>query len=118
LISALLNTPCTITRRFDSGTNDPYGNALTTTFSTNTVCELQQLTRRADAEAGGHGDLSDTQWALFLPAGTVIDTDDKVTVTGQVFEVAGAPWPVRDPETGTVSHVEANLRRVAAATDA
>lgn len=118
MISELLNTPCTITRRSDSGTDDAYGNATSETATTTTVCELQQVPRRSDAESGAHDDLSDTQWQLFLPAGTQINTDDKVTADGQAFEVSGAPWPVRDPETQTVSHIEVNLRRVAAATDA
>lgn len=118
MLSDLLTKPCTITRRSPSTTKDDYGNVIPATSTVTTVCELQQLPRRADAEAASHDDLSDTQWLLVLPPGAAIDTSDKVTVSGQAFEVVGAPWPVRHPRTGAAHHVEVNLRRTAAAPDA
>jgi hypothetical protein len=114
-ISKLVNRPCTITRRSPSTDTDDYGNAIPDTTTISTVCEIQQQPRRADAETTD--DLSDTLWlGIFLP-GTDLDASDAVTVDSENYEVSGAPWPARNPRTQTVSHLEANLRRVAAATD-
>lgn len=114
-ISTLVNRTCTITRRSPSAAKDTYGNAIPGTSTVTTVCEIQQQPRRADAETTD--DLSDTLWlGIFLP-GTAIDASDAVTVDGLKYEVSGAPWPARNPRTRAVSHIEANLRRVAAATD-
>jgi hypothetical protein len=117
-LSMLLNRPCTITRRSASSTQiDASGDAVISTSTVTTVCELQQSPRHADAEPANEGELSDTQWLLVLPAGTVIDTGDKVTVDGQAFEMYGAPWPARNPRTGVASHVECTVRRTAGAGD-
>lgn len=118
-ISTLLTRQCTITRRSASATLiDESGDAVITTSTVTTVCELQQSPRHADAEPATQGEFSDTQWLLVLPAGTVIDTGDKVTVGGQAFEMYGAPWPARNPRTGVESHVECTVRRTAGAGDA
>lgn len=117
MLSHLLNRPCTIRRRSASGTIDDYGDAIATETTVDTVCELQRRDR-ADAEPAGQGELSDTYWLLVLPAGTVIDTGDRVIVDGETFEMFGAPWPVRNPWTQAASHVEATVRRTAGAGDA
>lgn len=111
MLSTLLNRPCTITRRTQSGDVDAYGDAVDGTATASTVCELQQRQR---SELPGV-EVSDTTWLLILPAGTDIDTGDKVTVTdtGEAFEMVGDPWPARNPRTGVESHVEATVRRVA-----
>lgn len=114
-ISTLLTRTCTITRRSSTaGTTDDYGNLTGTTSTTSTVCELQQ---RAASEQEEQGELSDTSWLLVLPAGTGIDTGDKITVDGQAFEMVGAPWPARNPRTGVESHLECTVRRTAGAGD-
>lgn len=115
MISQLLTRSVTIARRSPSGSTDDYGNVNPTIATSVTVGELQQVQRRTTGETVD--DLSDTLWLLVLPAGTSIDTSDKVTVGGESFEVSGAPWTVRHPRTGVDHHVEVNLRRVAAATD-
>jgi hypothetical protein len=114
----LLNRPCTITRRSESGTIDDYGNDIPDEETVETVCELQQRTRLTDGEPAGQGELSDTRWLLVLPAGTDIRTGDTVEVDGQVYEMFGDPWPARNPRTQEESHVECNLRRTAGTGDA
>lgn len=114
-LTALLNLPVTIIHRSSSGDLDEFGGELTGETLTETVGELQQVKR---AEPNDQGEISDSSWLLVLPAGTEIDTSDGVIADGQVFEVVGAPWRVRNPRTGLRSHVEASLRRVATAEDA
>lgn len=83
------------------------------------MCELQQVPRRSvSGEPAAHPDVSDSLWLLVLPADTLIDTGDAVIVDGHRYEVSGEPWVARNPRTQAVSHIEASLRRVAAATDA
>lgn len=115
MISDLITRPCTLRLRSESGTEDDYGNDIPTETEVDTVCELQKEIRRSSEEPGGQGELSDTLWSLFLPAGTQIDTGDAVEVDGALYEMVGSPWPVRHPLTGVESHVEASVRRTAGA---
>lgn len=112
MLSTLINRPCTIWSRSASTDVDELGDAIDDETATETVCELQQHQR---SEPGDQGEFSDTGWLLFLLPGTALDTSDQVEVDGQVFEVVGAPWEVRNPRTQTVSHIEATLRRTAGA---
>lgn len=115
MLSTLLNRPCTIWSRSASGDLDELGDAIDNETATQTVCELQQRQR---TEPRSESDLSDTGWLLILPAGTAVDTSDRVEVDGHVFEVIGDPWVARNPQTQTVSHIEATLRRTAGAENA
>lgn len=107
LIDRLLTRACTIVTRSDSGDTDDYGNPIETETSTDTACELQQLQR---AEPNDAGEFSDSTWAIFLPAGTTISTGDAVTVDETVYELVGAPWEVRHPITGRMTHIECTAR--------
>lgn len=118
MLSTLLNRSCTIKRRSESGTIDVAGDPVITTTDVSTVCELQQLPRRAEGEPGTQGEMSDSQWLLILPAATLIDTGDAVVVDGKTYEMFGEPWHARNPRTGVESHVECTLRRTAGAGDA
>lgn len=113
LVARLLTRPCTITSRTDSGEVNDYGDPVLTETTTETVCELQKQVRRASEEPAAAGELSDTLWDLFLPAGTTVGTGDVVTVDGATYEMVGAPWAVRHPRTGEETHVEAGVRRTA-----
>lgn len=111
-----MNRPITIISRTASGSTDDYGNATETETETATVGELQRQISRGSAENAQ--ELSDTDWLLVLPAGTTIDTNDRIRVEdGRVFEVEGEPWHARNPRTGLEHHVEVSLRRVAGAGD-
>lgn len=105
-LTDLLNLACTITSRAPSEDRDAYGNPVSSTTTVTTVCELQQQSRDEQPD-----EISSTKWLLILPADTAIATDDTVVVASVAYEVDGEPWVVRSPWTGTVSHVEAALRR-------
>ena len=78
------------------------------------VGELQQQRR---IEPGEDGELSDTGWVLFLPAGTDVATGDAVICDGQVYELVGDPWQARNPRTHQASHIECSVRRTAQSGD-
>jgi len=111
-LADLLNRPCLITRRVDTGEEDSRGNPMPTLTTVEAVCELQQQTRAEDGE-----EISATVWRLFLPVGTPIGTRDTVTVDGEDFEVHGDPVTWRNPRTRQESHIEATLQRRAGAGD-
>lgn len=113
-LTALLNRPLTLVTRTSDGTEDDYGNDRPGETQTDVVGELQQIRRTEPVE---DGELSDTSWMLFLPAGTVINTGDAVICDGQVYEVVGDPWQARNPRTQVESHIECTLRRTGAAGD-
>jgi hypothetical protein len=98
----------TIQRHAESGNLDVYGSDMPTVTEIQTVGELQQRSRD-EAE----GAISQTNWILFLPRATVIDTNDVVVVDGESFEVMGDPWQAFNPRTGEFEHVEVGLRRTA-----
>ncbi len=119
-LSQLLNRPMTLVRRSDSGDVDEFGNDIPDETLVAIVGELQQggpTGGGARSEPADHGELSDTRWTLYLPAGTVINTGDAVICDGQMYELVGDPWDARNPRTQVVSHIEATLRRTASASD-
>jgi len=109
-ISQLLTLPVTILRRTVAEEIDEFGNEVDTAPAeeVETVGELQQ--RQRDEQTAG-GDVVATTWALYLPADTEIDAGDGIVAGGATYEVDGEPWPVRNPRTGVVSHIEATVRR-------
>lgn len=119
MLAALLTRPVTIIHRTaGAGAGaDEYGNPIPAETTVQTVCELQQTERAAVNEPAGRGELSDTHWLLILPAGTQIDTSDAIIADSRRFELIGDPWPVRNPRTGSESHVQATVRRTAGADD-
>lgn len=113
-LTSLLNRSCVIERRAGTGATNSYGDETTSTVSTSTVCELQQRQR---TESSVEGEVSQTDWLLVLPAGTLIAHGDAVTVDGLDYEVHGDPWRARNPRTQAESHVEATVRRTGAEDD-
>jgi hypothetical protein len=101
-----LRRQVTIQHHTESGNTDVYGTDIPTVVEVNTVGELQQRSRD-EAE----GAISQTDWRLYLPAETPIDTNDVVQIDGQTFEVVGDPWQAFNPRTGEWEHVEVSLRR-------
>lgn len=109
-LTDLLNRPCTIVRRADSGAVNDYGDAILDETTVATVCELQQRQRTEDTEFGS---VATSAWLLVLPASVDIRLGDSVTVGDATFEVDGEPWYARLPTTGQISHVEVTLKRSA-----
>ena len=108
-IANLLTLPVTIVHRVALGAIDQFGNDVPTETLVETTGELQQ-TRRDEPVT--EGELAVTTWDLFLPAGTPLATGDAIIASGALYEVISDAWAVRNPRTGTQSHVEATLRRV------
>ena len=113
-LAALLNRPCTIVTRTESGTVNEYGDTVDTEATITTVCELQQKQRD---ENDDRGELAQSEWLLVLPAGTDVRLGDSVTVEDLVFEVVGEPWHARNPRTQAASHIEVTLARTAGSGD-
>lgn len=104
--SNLLKRSVTIQRHVESGDTDDYGNDIPTVVDVKVLGELQQRSRD-EAE----GTVSQTNWVLFLPAKTPIDTNDVVLVDNDAYEVIGDPWQAFNPRTGDYEYVEVSLRR-------
>lgn len=114
-LTSLINRPCLLIRRSESGDTDDYGNDIATETIVATVCEIQQIRR---TEPATEGELSQGDWVAFFLPGTALDTSDAIEVDGLgTFELVGGPWVVRNPRTQQESHVEASLRRTAGAED-
>jgi hypothetical protein len=96
----------TIQHHTESGTADVYGTDIPGVVDVKVLGELQQHSRD-EAE----GTLSQTNWILFLPPNTPIDTNDVVLVDNDAYEVIGDPWQAFNPRTGEFEHVEVSLRR-------
>jgi hypothetical protein len=114
-LATLMSSPVLITRRLSSTTADDYGNEIPDEQFVETLGCLQQ---KARTEPAAEGELSITDWILFLPVDTVLRTGDLVTMldTETDYEVIG------DPENMTmgspaVHHVEATVRRTAGSED-
>lgn len=45
---------------------------------------------------------------LWLPPGSDVEADDRVTANGVMYAIAGAPMPWQSP-TGAIDHIEAAL---------
>lgn len=111
-LTALLNRPMTIVRRSVGTTTDEFGNIIAAEVAEDVYGELQQQQR---SEPVAEGELSDTRWMVFLPAGTELGTGDAIVCDGHIYELVGDPWDVRNPRTQLQSHVEASLRRTSTA---
>lgn len=117
-ITSLLTRPCTITHRSKGTEKDRYGNEVMTETEVATVCEIQQSRRSLSgrtSEPQHEGDMTDTEWMGTFLVGTELGSADTVTSEGESFEVVGEPWRARNPRTGSLSHIEAPLRRTAGA---
>lgn len=114
MISNLINRPCTILHRTETGREDAHGNEEIDETSVVTVCELQQK-RRAEPT---QGEISVTEWDAFFPAGTEANTGDGLLVDGEEYVFVGDPWDVRHPLTQALHHVQATVVRSAGQGDA
>jgi hypothetical protein len=108
MLADLLTQPVTVLAETRGSTIDAYGTGVPTVVPALTVGYLQQNSR-----AEKEGFVPVETWLLILPAGTDLNADDQVIVAGEQFTVNGAPWPVANPRTGLVDHLEATLARAA-----
>jgi hypothetical protein len=104
----LMNMRCRIDHVESAGEPDEYGNPTNVvTTASWSRCYLAQNSRTEL----GDGVIDRDRWALGLPPGVLVDSNDTVTVDGVAYEVRGDPWKVIEPVTGRVSHIEATLQR-------
>jgi hypothetical protein len=114
-LTALLSQSATIVRRSPSGTTDDYGNDIPDETTEDVECYLEQRQRDEDDLSG---EVSESEYLLIVPAGTVLDTGDEVIVNELAYEMVGAPWEAWNARTGQVGHIEATVKRVAGEDDA
>lgn len=112
-LTALLNRDCTIIRRTTSGTLDADGNDVPGETEVQTVCCLQQARRE---EPAGQGEVSDTEWRVYLAFNESVHTGDAIEVGGESFEVVGEPWRAQDGSED-MWHLEVTVRRTAGSSD-
>src|SRR5436190_329455 len=89
MFERMLQKTCTIRHRSEDESDvNEYGDPEITSTETEAPCELQQVARD---EPAGAGEIAVTEWVLFLPDGTELDTTDQVVIDGLVYEVTGEP---------------------------
>lgn len=108
-LANLLNQPCTITHQAQTGAVDDYGNPTWETTTTETVCYAEQRRTEEDTLDQSTGT---EEWRVLIPAGVTVADQDRLNVDGLALEVYGPPWPVWNPRTRRVSHVEIRARQV------
>jgi hypothetical protein len=109
-LAGLMNRPCSIVNVDTSGTEDVFGDVVyDETATVATVCYVEQRQAR-EQTAGANTQIE--EWLVVLPAGTVIDGAARVVVADLTLEVQGPPWPVWNPRTQAVSHIECTAKQV------
>ena len=108
--ASLMTQPVTITLRVEDGAPDRYGNPTVTETPFDTLCFAEQ---RSSSSTGPEAQVLQARWKLMLPAATPINGWAKVELDNRPYEVVGFPWYVRNPRTGLISHVEADLETAA-----
>ena len=103
----LLTRTATMLRRDAVDPLDPDAELASVPAGT-TLCELQQV----NEDDANDGRTQVSSWRVWLPADVELAGTDALEVDGELFELEGDPWPVRNPRTSVVSHVEARARRV------
>lgn len=114
-IADLITRDCFLILRDPTGSFDGHGNAVVLDSTADAVCEIQQ---RSASERGESGEVSDAEWRLFFLPTVDLTTASAVQVDGEVYEIVGEPWTVRNPLRKTDSHIEVKARRTAGAEDA
>lgn len=93
----------------DPDNPDAYGNPGLVTSVTTAACEIQQVSRSEDTVNTAQ---QSEDWSLFVHPDALVEGSDRIVVDGVAYELVGPPWPARNPRTGVVSHIEAQVRRV------
>ncbi len=104
----LLTQTATMANRTATGARDVFGDPTDVETSSTAKCYLYQTTR---TEQTAGADLALEEWRIVLEPDARIGAGDGLTVDGVAFEVYGEPWPVFNPRTRRVDHIEATLRR-------
>lgn len=108
MIEQMLNRTVTIVHRIPDVDYDEFSGPLPDAPSTETMGSLDQIQRR---ELDGQGELAAAAYTLFLPAGTIIDSNDSVSIDGVSYELVGEPFQVENKLTGVIHHLECTVER-------
>ena len=108
VLLSMLDRPCTIIGRSQTGPVDRYNEPTWLETSEPTVCYIEQTDTR-EITVGRNTGIA-THLGV-LPSGTVIDDSDRIEVGSTTYEVLGPPARLWEPELGE-SHVEVALREV------
>lgn len=107
MFTRLLTQPLTIQTVDANAINSAGDVTKTVTASTDVLGYLEQ---RTSAEHEQDRDTTTADWTCYLPAGTTIGPTDRVVYGALRFEVVDNPWPVWNPRTAQVHHIEVQLR--------
>jgi hypothetical protein len=107
-IDRLLQHQGTLLTRVQDGAPDEYGNpAWTVTGETATRCELQQAGAREEQD----GAVQIVTWRVWLPPTAPARGWDAIRLDdGRTLELEGDAWPVVNPRTGGLHHLECYAR--------
>lgn len=108
----LLNLTLTVTRMTPGAPDEMGDPAPSAGASTNYKGWIWQ---DAASENTDNQNLSSEQYrcALDRTAAGAVDSGDRITYAGTVYEVFGPPWPATHPRTGVVEYLYLTLRRTA-----
>lgn len=110
MISHLLTETAVITNRAPAATRDAHGRKhLEDEDPVTTVGFAQQ---DSESDQRSNQDQATSMWWVFLPPGTDVRRDARITIAGRDLEVIGDPRTPTRPAIG-VHHVEARCRLVA-----
>lgn len=111
IVGNLIQIPCIVHHVDRDGATDDYGNPTVTSTPSDERCYFAQQTR---GEPGSDLLINPEaeRWVIYLEGDVTLDATDRVEVFGEIYEVIGPPWPVRDPLfPDRVDHLEASLER-------
>lgn len=105
----LCTLPATIVNRTPGPGVDGFGTpTMTDADPITTTIELQQQRREENTD---RGEVGTAVWLAIIRPDVTITEFARVHAGGYTYEVDGPPWAARNPRTGTVTHIEATLKR-------
>lgn len=109
-LSSLLSIPITIKRAGSS--TDRYGNAnIDWAHPTlTTVSGWLDINQRRMEEDDKNRSGGEMDGSAYLPAGTDVESTDRLLIDGSTYEIFGIPAPIYRPGWG-VHHIECRIKR-------
>ena len=115
LVDRLLNHPITLIRRQATGSDDSWGQPITTEVRTETFCHYQQL-RTGDQDRNTENTVYEDV-SVWIPADSDLGPYDAVELTmggrTETMEVIGQPFAAHNARLDQVNHIKMMVRRAA-----
>lgn len=105
VVLSRMTKTATLRARTSSGT-DEYGNPTEVEATSSSKCHVRPLS--TDELPDG---ISSERWKIYLPAGTALDVDDRVSVDGELYEVVSVPTERYNPRSRMVEAITAEIER-------